>query len=157
MGIDASGKLDVPRTVIRRVLGEGGTLTLSVIRSRTETKKDKVAKGGPDVQPVGWLELVTTSAETTSLQGCSADSTACGDGCVDLQTDPQNCGACGNKCTGLCSAGKCTAGCAPGPENTLAKCSDGCSNDGDPYVDCNDYDCCPVRTDCPPTTSCGKP
>ena len=28
-----------------------------------------------------------------------------------------------------------------GDENTEAACDDGISNDGDPYIDCNDYDC----------------
>jgi hypothetical protein len=42
------------------------------------------------------------------------------------------------------------------PENTPELCSDGCSNDGDSYVDCDDFDCCRVRSDCPPTSSCGR-
>lgn len=157
--IDANGKFDVPRAVVDRVRGTGpasGTVTLGLSRQRVETKKDKRAKGGPDVQPVGWLALTTTSFESTSFQGCTAGQTACGDDCVDTATDPRNCGACGAVCTGSCSAGKCQTGCAPGPENTLAKCSDGCSNDGDAYIDCNDFDCCPVRSDCPATTACGK-
>lgn len=43
------------------------------------------------------------------------------------------------------------------PENTIEACSDGCSNDHDmdTFVDCNDRDCCDVRTDCPPDTQCG--
>lgn len=158
---DASGSYEVPRAVIERVLGDGdqqGTsLALSVARVRTETKKDKKVKG-KDAQPVGWLELTTSSLETTSFQGCSQGA-ACGEGCVDLATDPDHCGACGKKCAAgqECSSGKCSVvACVKGPENTLAKCSDGCSNDGDVYVDCDDYDCCPVRLDCPPTTTCGK-
>jgi len=43
-----------------------------------------------------------------------------------------------------------------GLEDTAATCADGISNDGDAYVDCDDYDCCDVRTDCPPTSSCGQ-
>ena len=163
-GSDATGKLGVPRAVINRVLGEsGGGLTLSVARQRTETKKNQKAKGplaSAEVQPVGWLDLVTSSSETASFAGCTEGLTACGESdCVDTKTDPSNCGACGTKCSAQCSAGKCGTpppGCTPGPENTLARCSDGCSNDGDPYIDCNDFDCCPVRNDCPATTSCGK-
>lgn len=45
--------------------------------------------------------------------------------------------------------------CASGPESTAAACSDGCSNDGDVYIDCDDYDCCAVRDDCPADTACG--
>jgi hypothetical protein len=45
--------------------------------------------------------------------------------------------------------------CAAGPENTVAACTDGCSNDGDNFVDCNDFDCCNVVA-CGPNTSCGR-
>ncbi|NOY92337.1 MAG: hypothetical protein GXP55_14170 [Deltaproteobacteria bacterium] len=31
--------------------------------------------------------------------------------------------------------------CAPGPEDNDERCSDGCSNDGDTYIDCADFDC----------------
>lgn len=31
--------------------------------------------------------------------------------------------------------------CTSGPENTAAACSDGCSNDGDTFTDCDDFDC----------------
>lgn len=40
-------------------------------------------------------------------------------------------------------------------EDTLAACSDGCNNDGDPYQDCDDADCCTLRQDCPLTSYCG--
>jgi hypothetical protein len=45
------------------------------------------------------------------------------------------------------------ATCAAGAENTAAACDDGCSNDGDGYVDCDDFDCCSVVT-CAPGTAC---
>lgn len=45
-------------------------------------------------------------------------------------------------------------GCALGPEDTVQACTDGCSNDGDRYVDCEDFDCCPVVS-CAPGTACG--
>src|SRR5262249_20044779 len=39
---------------------------------------------------------------------CTPPLHACEDGCVDLQTDPDNCGYCGNVCaSGICSAGIC--------------------------------------------------
>ena len=44
-----------------------------------------------------------------------------------------------------------------GEENTAAACSDECDNDGDDFADCDDRDCCGVRTDCPSTTFCGRP
>jgi hypothetical protein len=164
-GPDSAGKLVVARSVIDRVFGTEPTatnerLSVSVVRQRTETRKGKKTRGSlseSHVQPTAWLDLMTSSMETAVFEGCSRGLTACGDACVDTKTSAANCGGCGKACAGTCSAGACTAGCAAGPENTLARCSDGCSNDGDPYVDCNDYDCCPFRTDCPATTTCGKP
>jgi YVTN family beta-propeller protein len=39
---------------------------------------------------------------------CDANHTACGQACVDTQTDPSNCGGCGNGCDGgFCSGGMC--------------------------------------------------
>ncbi|MFL5319468.1 MAG: hypothetical protein ACJ790_07405 [Myxococcaceae bacterium] len=55
---------------------------------------------------------------------------------VDLQTDSNNCGTCGNVCasTDKCSAGNCV------PRGEIA-CSDGQDNDGDGQADCADSDC----------------
>jgi len=39
---------------------------------------------------------------------CMLPEIACPSGCADLQTDPDNCGVCGNACaTGVCDAGRC--------------------------------------------------
>lgn len=43
--------------------------------------------------------------------------------------------------------------CFIGPESDFATCSDGCSSDGDAYIDCNDSSCCSVMT-CPSGTYC---
>ena len=44
-----------------------------------------------------------------------------------------------------------------GPENTIAACTDGCDNDGNHYVDCNDRTCCSVSgISCPSTSYCGR-
>jgi hypothetical protein len=47
-----------------------------------------------------------------------------------------------------------SSSCSLGSEETAAACSDGCSNDGDRYIDCEDFDCCPVVS-CAPGTACG--
>jgi hypothetical protein len=48
--------------------------------------------------------------------------------------------------------------CALQPEATLDACTDKCSNDGDEFIDCEDFDCCDVPgLDCPPDTACSEP
>ena len=51
---------------------------------------------------------------------CPAGLSECGTSCVSLQTDGENCGACGMKCASGqgCSAAKCAASCASGLTNT---------------------------------------
>lgn len=55
---------------------------------------------------------------------CAAEETVCGGACSNLQTDRDNCGACGNACgDGLvCSFGQCVEGC----DNGLVRCGDVC-------------------------------
>jgi len=45
--------------------------------------------------------------------------------------------------------------CSAGPEADELSCSDGCSNDDDTFVDCDDYDCCDV-VECPSSSQCGQ-
>jgi hypothetical protein len=40
-------------------------------------------------------------------------------------------------------------------ENTVVACTDGCSNDTDTFIDCNDFDCCGV-VPCGMGTSCAS-
>jgi hypothetical protein len=50
-------------------------------------------------------------AKTETVAVCKGASVACGDGCVDVRSDNQNCGACGTVCGGgdVCVAGACAA------------------------------------------------
>ena len=72
------------------------------------------------------------------VSSCDAGKQQCAGGCVDFQTDPANCGGCGNMCSPgeLCTAGQCEAflyatGCwACGLDNTFTTC---CSTGGVPY------------------------
>jgi len=55
---------------------------------------------------------------------CTTGRACCGGGCVNLNNDPMNCGACGTRCTGannLCSGGLCVAACAA----NVATCATG--------------------------------
>jgi hypothetical protein len=57
---------------------------------------------------------------------CVGGSTKCGTLCVDLQTDPANCGMCGNPCASgeLCSAGQCALVCGSGTTQCGNVCVD---------------------------------
>ena len=55
---------------------------------------------------------------------CPPYTTLCGGSCIPTIADPENCGACGVKCTGTlaCAAGKCSDTCLP----TQTKCGNSC-------------------------------
>jgi hypothetical protein len=112
---DSTGSFAIPRDAMNAAVGKGGgsALTLTVTRERDEWHKDQSAHGtlvGATVQPSGWLELTTMSAESAVFQGCQITSdTMCPDGCFDLDTDPLHCGSCSTVCIGgqICSNGGC--------------------------------------------------
>lgn len=95
--------------------------------------------------------------------GAENTSAACADGCSNdgdafIDCEDRDCCAVRDDCspTSFCGRASVDAGpCSAGAENTLGACTDGCSNDGDTFVDCEDRDCCSVRSDCGPSTYCG--
>jgi len=109
---DAEGSFTVPRDVLTAVMGDKvKALTLSIERMRLERHQDLKTVGSLDsetIQPKAWLDLQTTSTETISLQACTTGQTSCGAKCVDTKSDPDNCGSCGNSCSGgSCYDGSC--------------------------------------------------
>ncbi len=84
-----------------------------------------------------------------TCSGAENTTAACTDGrdndcngfidCVDFSCSRNNPAVtiCGDSGAPSVDTGPCTSG----PENTNAACSDGCSNDGDRFVDCDDFDC----------------
>jgi hypothetical protein len=73
--------------------------------------------------------LLAAAAGCGQVKGnevCTATETTCGDECVDTQSDPANCGACGNACDqgDECSAGQCVLQCNGGTTG----CGDACVN-----------------------------
>jgi hypothetical protein len=80
---------------------------------------------------MGLLALAAPSCGSTVVIGdCAGDLEDCDGVCVDLQTHPDHCGACGNPCPpgGVCSGGLCRFGCPPGHLNCFGGCVDVFSN-----------------------------
>jgi hypothetical protein len=77
------------------------------------------------------------------LLGEGAYGACCGDACIDLGQDPNNCGQCGNVCaSGVCAFNQLGACLPTGSEgDCLMSCG------GWPFI-CFEGSC--VRTDCPP-------
>lgn len=75
---------------------------------------------------------------------CTAGLTACDGSCVDLTSDPKNCGGCGLECAEACVEGQCTA-CPP----TWQACGGGCR-----AVDRDPRNCGLCGNACEPGTSC---
>lgn len=113
---DKTGRFEIPRSVLNAVLdGTSATLNVSVQRERHTITKGKKTKGtvnGKAVQSDGWVDLMTVSSESTSIQGCAGTATLCDGDCVDTRTDRTNCGACGVTCKNgaTCSKGACVGG-----------------------------------------------
>jgi hypothetical protein len=111
---DASGGFDIPREALKAAVdgGDISNLTVSVQRQRTDWHKDLTTKGeltGATVQPVGYLQIITSSTETHSFMGCAPGEAVCNNVCVDVQFDDANCGGCGDACaaTDSCESGTC--------------------------------------------------
>ncbi|HSQ63190.1 MAG TPA: hypothetical protein VLM85_08230 [Polyangiaceae bacterium] len=108
---DPAGGYDLSRDVLSAVMGDTNAVQLSIERYRLDRHKDMKTTGsldGQNVQPVAWLDLVTSSTESISLEACTSTQTSCGSKCVDTSSDPNNCGSCGNSCSGgACVSGSC--------------------------------------------------
>lgn len=55
---------------------------------------------------------------------CADGTSLCDGACVDTETDPLHCGACGRICDAACSAGECVAMCPEPTENCAGACVD---------------------------------
>jgi hypothetical protein len=103
------------------------------------------------VWPLALAALVACDEEKV----CSSDQKLCGDTCISVATDPQNCGACGNACPAgeACSDGLCR--CADGRADCGGACVDVASDPdhcGACDVACADAKVC--TTDAAGATAC---
>ena len=89
--------------------------------------------GARVVQPVGDAGAVASyDAGEEAEAGCPATLASCASGCADTQTDPKNCGACGQLCgaTQSCVGGTCIQPCSGAGQ---AMCAGTCvDEDSDP-------------------------
>ncbi|HEU0114015.1 MAG TPA: hypothetical protein VFQ80_05035, partial [Thermomicrobiales bacterium] len=97
----------------------------------------------PTSEPTAAPTTAPTAAPTAeptmapTAVSCPSGTTLCGDACLDLATDVNNCGACGHVCpdaqpgfVAACAAGNCFFERAPAPpcDSGLTRCAAGCVN-----------------------------
>jgi hypothetical protein len=111
-----------------RSLADGSAVTGSPSPCEGVTPPDGGTDGGGDGGPVDG-----------GSDACPAGYEICSGACIDVDSDPMNCGLCGFPCgAGLvCNMGSCE--CAAGANE--AACDDGIDDDCDGMVDCDDPDC----------------
>jgi len=145
---DSKGSFDLPREAITAAL-DGDTLrsmSLALTRTEKRTIYDVATMGaitGVQIQPTGWVELSTTSTESATLQGCSGDEQVCGNSCIDVSYNEQNCGSCGHACGSgdVCEQGTCSG------ESSCNSCMNAASGSGGTCGACSaNASCSSLRT-----------
>jgi hypothetical protein len=149
---DTAGTFDVPREAIKAVLVANDPLdklTLAVTRNKLQSIYDLGTTGmlaGVDIQPVGWLDLATTSTETTAFEGCGAGEQVCSNVCVNTSTNA-HCGSCTNACA---SGDSCMTDTCSGPaacQSCFNMASTGTGVCASAYAACtNNADCAALKT-----------
>jgi hypothetical protein len=95
------------------------------------------------------MRLAGAQTSCTFTYQCTGGRICCGGSCVDVTTDNNNCGYCGNRCPSgqTCQGGAClgTGGCPSG----TTFCNGGCTNTAYDPSNCGE---CGNR--CPATSSC---
>lgn len=170
---------DIKKTfkdIHRQLLGKPDSKVKSEFDAKELQYKKIMQKYDRDTRHgrVQGAELDTTvKCECTSIinmeSSLLSSPTSCNDQCVDTNTDPKNCGSCGNAClTGQeCNGGqcsKCPAGQVPGTGTDAGKCvrdcgsgSNFCTNTGCTNINSDHFNCGACGNSCPkvsPGTSC---
>lgn len=105
------------------VLGAG--MSVAACSSADTPLEDALPDGGaPDVAPTDAALGDGGPADVAPTTQCGPGTVQCGDRCVDVSLDPENCGLCGKTCAAgeVCSSGTCGLSCTGG----TSKCGDRC-------------------------------
>ncbi len=133
-----TGTFSVPRAAIDAAVpgDEPSAIYVDLTRHNTTVHKDLSTTGAllqATVQSEAWIELVSSSSESTMLQGCSGTA-FCGGACVDTLSDEENCGGCNTVCGPgqICSIGECvdsgSSGGGSGGACCTSSASPGCAD-----------------------------
>lgn len=126
----------------------GATIRPDVPDAISVDAPDVVAMDAPigDAATVSDLPDIAAPPDVAPDMGCG-DAARCDESCVDLRTDPRNCGRCGHDCARLtgvagervaCVDGVCDVrgACQPGRAHCTARADDGCETALDSATNC---------------------
>lgn len=87
---------------------------------------DTDQEGGEELGPSAVLAELDDPTWQSSTPGCAAEQSQCASGCVDLASDPENCGGCERECIYREELDQCYEGtcCIKGCKNGLEECDD---------------------------------
>lgn len=103
------------------------------------------------VLPPGWLKIRLLDVKTGAIGLALAWFGICSCAHDSVSESPTQSGDASAGSAG--AGGDCRRDVA---ESTTATCSDGCDNDGNGRVDCDDVNCCAIRLSCESDSTCGK-
>jgi len=115
-----------------------GTSTLqgSAGTESTETPGEAAVGAGPSAPP---SVAPSTPTSASASPACTETQTRCGDDCVYLMLNRENCGACGHAC-------------GPGEKCAIGECGPECIGGS---IDCGDGNCAPLAVDPNNCGGCG--
>lgn len=131
----SQGSMTIPVETSGTGTGTGGGTAITEATGEPTTSPSETGSSSGAAESTGTTEPVQPPIECGTL-------TQCGVQCVDLQTDPGNCGKCGISCviphaTAACGAGTCAIGsCDPGWNDCDQDLQTGCEKTLGPGEQC---------------------